>query len=68
LYTVLKIAVPKKAEIYVGPQLYLPTESPLGTPGIGPGAIFINKSHTKAYNIGWDVVNKQVQVGILFKL
>jgi hypothetical protein len=60
--TIIPVKIKKKAELYFGAFSSYQTE--LGHFGIGPEATLINVKHTKAYDLGYDIPNKEVTFGV----
>jgi len=65
--TTIRVAIPKKAKIFLGGKVILPTVIN-SFPSIAPGAVFIPKKNKSAFTINYDILNKKVMVGYYFKL
>ena len=68
LDTMIKIAIPRYAEFYGGGSLFLPKTGSTLSPSIYPEILYIPKNHKSGFKIGYDFINKGVQVGYFRRL
>lgn len=67
--TVIDVEIPKKAELYIGGGLILPTDFTIvKSPSVAPGILLVNKKHTKTFTANYDFVNKVAIGSIYFRL
>ncbi|MGK2864905.1 MAG: hypothetical protein ACSLE0_23435 [Chitinophagaceae bacterium] len=66
--TTVTVAVPRKTRFFVGGQIVLPTSNIIKSTSFAPEVMMVNKKATKAYKVGYDIVNKSVIGGIYFRL
>ena len=68
LDTTLRVAIPRKPLILVGPFLSLGTQQNEYPVSGGIKGMLLDKPQKKAYTVGYDFINKEITAGFLFKL
>ena len=67
--TVINVPTPRKAELYIGGEVILPTDFiTVKSPSVAPGILLVNKKHSKTFTVGYDFVNKTAKAGMFFRL
>lgn len=65
--TTLTVAVPKQAKIYGGAKLSLPGRESVTKESIYPSLLFIPKNDKNAYNLSYDFINRNLEIGYYFR-
>lgn len=68
LDTVLKIPIPTKPLLFIGPFLSMGTEQYNSDLSGGVKGLLVDKNQKRAYTLGYDFLNKEITVGFLFNL
>tara|TARA_R110000772_G_scaffold10312_1_gene33039 strand:+ start:1244 stop:1846 length:603 start_codon:yes stop_codon:yes gene_type:complete len=68
LDTTIRVPIPKKPLLLVGPFLSMGTEQFNSGVSGGVKGLLVDKSHKRGYTLGYDFINKEITVGFLFKL
>lgn len=61
--TTLTVAITKQAKLYGGVKLSLPGEQSSSNESIYPSLLFIPRNDKNAYNLSYDFINKNLEIG-----